>query len=101
MYGMRIMKTSIEDKTNLFRKTLLKRFKNIQTIIIYTTYGHGGYPCPLSFLWLLSEIEKVSFSEIIIKGVCEGKENPKPSWMYMIWKKTRNSLTQKYKEKKK
>eukprot|EP01084_Bolivina_argentea_P320586 556259_1 len=99
MYGMRRMETSIEDKTNLFRKTLLKRFKNIQTVIIYTTDVWGGDSCPLSFLWLLSEIEKVSFSEIIIKGVCKDKKNPKPSWIYMIWKKTRNSLIQKYKEK--
>eukprot|EP01084_Bolivina_argentea_P239177 402016_1 len=91
----------IKDKTNLFRKTLLKRFKNIQTVIIYTTSTSGRDPCPLSFLWLLSEIEKVSFSEIIIKGVHDIRNNNKPSWIYMIWEKTRNSLVQKYKEKKK
>eukprot|EP01084_Bolivina_argentea_P092218 165935_1 len=92
------METSIEDKTNLFRKTLLKRFENIQTVIIYTTMDSGGYEYQLSFLCLLSEIEKVSFGEIIIKGVCKDKKNPKPSWIYMTWKKTRNSLIQKYKK---
>ncbi len=71
MYGMRRMYDTsyVRDKTNLFRNTLLKRFKNIQTTIIYTTANKGYDPCPLSFLWLLSEIENVSFSEIIIKGV--------------------------------
>eukprot|EP01083_Nonionella_stella_P123640 372631_1 len=84
------------EKTNIFRKTLFKIFKNIQTIIIYTTYNGGGYPCMLSFLSLLSEIEKGSFNKITIKGVHDDEE---PSWIFSSWKKEENKLIEKYKEK--
>eukprot|EP01084_Bolivina_argentea_P239179 402018_1 len=100
MYEMRRMDKEVEvvDKTNLFRQTLLKTFKN-KTVIIYTTGYRGTDHCPLSFLQLLSEIEKVSFSQIIIKGVHNTFDNNKPSWIYSIWTKTSNNLIQKYKEK--
>eukprot|EP01084_Bolivina_argentea_P179503 310175_1 len=83
------------DKINLFRETVFQAFRNIQTIIIYTTSGDGHDPCPLSFVSLLAVITKSSLKRITIKAVqCEQK-----SWIETIWKETRKELRGKYREK--
>eukprot|EP01084_Bolivina_argentea_P270346 459659_1 len=94
------IKQHSQHQSNLFRKKIFDIFKYCGTLIVYTTDRHGYDAYPLSFLSLLSEIEQISFTKIIIKAVHPREWTPNPSWISFMWEKHGHDLTGNYQQKK-